>query len=64
MRLKAVRFEPVEAGTDLPGMRRSSEFVTILLTILLMLGLSLLRTNWATVRVWLTPPVERRVPGD
>jgi len=38
VRLKAVRFEPVEAGTDLPGMRRSSEFVTILLTILLMLG--------------------------
>jgi hypothetical protein len=36
-----------------------------ILTILLMLGLSLLRTNWAAVRAWLLePPVERRVPGD
>jgi peptidoglycan/LPS O-acetylase OafA/YrhL len=38
--------------------------VAAILTILLMLGLSLLRTNWAAVRAWLTPPVERRVPGD
>lgn len=39
--------------------------VAAVATILLMLGLSLLRTNWAAVREWLAPPpVERRVPGD
>jgi hypothetical protein len=38
--------------------------VAAILTIVLMLGISLLRTNWAAVRAWLTPPVERRVPGD
>jgi uncharacterized membrane protein len=34
--------------------------------IILMLGLSLLRTNWATVKTWLGSPAPspRRVPGD
>ncbi len=34
------------------------------LTILLMLGLSLLRTNWAAVRAWLVETEGERVPGD
>ena len=34
------------------------------ITILLMLGLSLIRTNWPLVRAWFAPPVARRVSGD
>jgi hypothetical protein len=41
--------------------------IAAVVTILLMLGLSLLRTNWAGVRAYLFPPVpptQRRVSGD
>jgi hypothetical protein len=39
--------------------------VATLLTIALMLGLSLLRTNWAAVKAWMiAPPRAERVPGD
>jgi hypothetical protein len=37
--------------------------VAAVLTVLLMLGLSLLKTNWTLVRAFLTPPVQRRVSG-
>lgn len=38
--------------------------VAAVLTVLLMLGLSLVRTNWTLVRAFLWPPVQRRVSGD
>jgi uncharacterized membrane protein len=38
--------------------------IAAILTILLMLGLSLLRTHWGTVKGWLLEPPAERVPGD
>jgi uncharacterized membrane protein len=40
--------------------------IAAILTVLLMLGLSLARTNWTTVKAWVLPPpvADRRVSGD